>query len=44
LMMQIYHVRELLWKAPTVFTEWTSFIGVIAAPTSGSDAGERLGG
>jgi hypothetical protein len=38
-MMQIYHVRELLWKAPTVFTEWTSFIGVIAAPTSGWDVG-----
>jgi hypothetical protein len=38
-MMQIYHVRELLWKAPTVFTEWMSFIGVIAAPTSGWDAG-----
>jgi hypothetical protein len=41
--MQIYHIHKLLWKAPTVFTEWTSFIGVTAAPTSGWDAGERLG-
>ena len=32
------HPRTIA-KAPTVFTEWTPFIGVIAASTSGWDAG-----
>jgi len=42
-MMQIYHVSELLWKAPTVFTEWTVIHWSNCGPDLGVGRGGRLG-
>ena len=42
-MMQVYHIHELLWKAPTVFTEWTVIHWSNVGPDLGVGRGGRLG-